>query len=82
MNRIVPSTGERVHRAFTLLPSEIPRPDEWEPPYVPRHASQVGFLRRSWDGSIDHTREFGRWLRTPAAKGILKCSIAYTLGSM
>ena len=31
---------------------------------------------------MHNTKEFAAWLQTPTAKGILKCSLAYTLGSM
>ncbi|KAL2264675.1 hypothetical protein VTJ83DRAFT_7185 [Remersonia thermophila] len=65
---IIPSTGERAHRAFTLRPNTF-------------------FPRGHADGSPAHPlRETASrawaWLRSPVGHGVLKCTLAYTLGSL
>ena len=34
------------------------------------------------DNTVESAKEFWTWLKTPTAKGILKCSLAYLLGSL
>jgi hypothetical protein len=39
-------------------------------------------VKTAVDNAVVKSKEFWEWLRTPIAKGILKCSFAYLLGSM
>lgn len=47
-----------------------------------RTYSQAGTFRTAVDNTVESWWEFWAWLHTPAAKGILKSSLAYLLGSM
>lgn len=46
-----------------------------------RTYSQAGTFRTAIDNTVEASKEFWEWLKTPTAKGILKCSLAYLLGS-
>jgi hypothetical protein len=47
-----------------------------------RTYSQAGTFRTALDNTMDASKELWQFLQTPIAKGILKCSLAYLLGSM
>ncbi|KAK4038442.1 Fusaric acid resistance protein-like-domain-containing protein [Parachaetomium inaequale] len=85
---IIPSTGERLHRTFTLRPSSL---------FSSRQADASAtspmepfFSRQSMSGRVHaathNVREGGarllRWLNTPVGRGVIKCTLAYTLGSL
>ncbi|KAH6631196.1 Fusaric acid resistance protein-like-domain-containing protein [Chaetomium sp. MPI-SDFR-AT-0129] len=86
---IIPSTGERSHRTFTLRPSGLfssRQTDASAPPstmdaFSPRQS--VADRGRTMAHNI---RAAGvrllHWLNTPAGHGIIKCTLAYTLGSL
>jgi hypothetical protein len=86
----LPSTGERVRRQITLRnPANFDGPASTHPrvsggPLLPlrRTYSQAGTFRRAVDNTVEASKEIWQWLKTPTAKGILKCSLAYFLGSM
>ncbi|KAH8589429.1 Fusaric acid resistance protein-like-domain-containing protein [Bisporella sp. PMI_857] len=85
---ILPGTGERVRRQITLR-----NPANFEAPRrqnsndslggaLRRTYSQAGTFRTALDGTKALAKEFWQYAQTPTAKGILKCSLAYLLGSM
>jgi hypothetical protein len=39
-------------------------------------------FRRTWTSCVGSSKAFANWIKTPTGKGILKCSLAYTLGSL
>ena len=41
-----------------------------------RSYSQAGTFRTAMDNTLESAKEFWRYLKTPTAKGILKCSLA------
>lgn len=47
-----------------------------------RTYSQAGTFRTAVDGTVESAKDAWAWLQTPVAKGILKSSLAYLLGSM
>ncbi|OBR07455.1 Ribosomal protein L19 [Colletotrichum higginsianum IMI 349063] len=81
---IVPGTGERSRRQFSLRGSsiEIPQPE------VNGYRSLL--TAESAGESIDVVKHnikatalhFWDWLLSPAGKGVVKCTVAYLLGSM
>ncbi|KAG4440024.1 hypothetical protein IFR05_004474 [Cadophora sp. M221] len=84
---ILPGTGERVRRQITLRnPSNFDGPARTNSgsSILPlrRTYSQAGTFRTAVDNTVEAGWEFWGWLHTPAAKGILKSSLAYLLGSM
>ena len=87
---ILPGTGERVRRQITLRnPANFDGParnysNDSEGPLLPsrRSNSQPGIIERITAFVVNIWEEFWIWLRTPVVKGILKCSLAYLLGSM
>ncbi|AEO55871.1 hypothetical protein MYCTH_2300145 [Thermothelomyces thermophilus ATCC 42464] len=85
---IIPSTGERLHRAFTLRPSGLftsRQADASESsttePFLAR-----GSLSDRLQAAANSARKGGarllRWLDSPAGHGVIKCTLAYTLGSL
>ena len=44
--------------------------------------SPAGTFRTALDNTVEAARDLLEWLKTPTAKGILKCSLAYFLGSL
>ncbi|KAG9234793.1 Fusaric acid resistance protein-like-domain-containing protein [Amylocarpus encephaloides] len=87
---ILPATGERVRRQITLRnPGNFQGPhpqlgDSSNDDYFPlrRTYSRAGTFRTAVENTTASAKEFWRWLQTPTAKGVLKCSLAYLLGSM
>jgi hypothetical protein len=83
---ILPGTGERVRRQITLRnPANFDGPprqfldDEVDPHFPLRRArsySQAGTFRTAMDNTVQSAKEFWAYLKTPTAKGILKCSLA------
>jgi hypothetical protein len=47
-----------------------------------RGYSQAGTFRAAVDNSVQSAKDFWAYLKTPTSKGILKCSLAYLLGSL
>lgn len=85
---IIPATGERSHRTFTLRRANgVDGPDDAE-----NSLESSGMLpsRRSlserWSALLDRTKSgaagFATWLNSPTGHGILKCTLAYTLASL
>jgi hypothetical protein len=58
--------------------------NDWDSSLLPlrRRNTDTGMFQRAVDGSRDAAERWWRWSKTPVAKGILKCSLAYLLGSM
>ncbi|ROT34460.1 ribosomal protein L19 [Sodiomyces alkalinus F11] len=76
---IIPSTGERTRRHLTLRPSNHGRPED---------RRSLSFLH-SEDGYPAFARQIKKlptklwtFLKSPAGRGVLKCSLAYFLGSL
>ncbi|TDZ26806.1 Uncharacterized protein Cob_v000217 [Colletotrichum orbiculare MAFF 240422] len=81
---IVPGTGERSRRQFSLRGSsiEIPSPeiDGYRSLYSAETTSEsIDVVKHNIKTSALH---FWDWLLSPAGKGVLKCTVAYLLGSM
>ncbi|KAK1593356.1 ribosomal protein L19 [Colletotrichum navitas] len=81
---IVAGTGERSRRQFSLRGSSIEIPQPEVNGY--RSLLTAETTRESID-VVKHNikttvRHFWAWLRSPAGKGVLKCTLAYLLGSM
>ncbi|KAH6649715.1 Fusaric acid resistance protein-like-domain-containing protein [Chaetomium tenue] len=85
---IIPSTGERSHRSFTLRPSSLfssRQADASESPEIePRFSRQsISYRAHATAHSVrEGGARFLRWLNTPVGHGIIKCTLAYTLGSL
>ncbi|KAI9048648.1 hypothetical protein LZ554_007479 [Drepanopeziza brunnea f. sp. 'monogermtubi'] len=88
---ILPSTGERVRRQITLRnPLNFDAParssSSSEDSILPLRRisafSQAGTFRTALDSTTEAWWDLWEWLQTPLAKGILKASLAYFLGSM
>ncbi|KAG0652079.1 hypothetical protein D0Z07_1078 [Hyphodiscus hymeniophilus] len=84
---ILPGTGERVRRQITLRnPASFDgssRQDGVDPLLPLRRArgySQAGTFRTAIDNTVDSAKSswkhLGEYLKTPTAKGIMKCSLA------
>ncbi|KAF2083558.1 hypothetical protein K490DRAFT_76468 [Saccharata proteae CBS 121410] len=83
---ILPRTGERVRRAFTLRgPSndaEEEDPDDSTPLLGSPSGTHRGRLASIWDGTKDKGRSAYAFATSKTGQGMLKCSLAYLLGSM
>ncbi|RDL37545.1 Uncharacterized protein BP5553_04978 [Venustampulla echinocandica] len=87
---ILPATGERVRRQITLRNPANFRPnssDDSNDPNQPllrfrRPYSRASTFHTAVEKSLAVLNEFWQWLKTDTAKAILKCSLAYLLGSM
>jgi len=80
---IIPTTGERSRRQFTLRHSRE-QSDEPEENLLPFFSRQSVSERLS---ALGHNAKAGsvrlsRWLNSPTGRGILKCTLAYTLASL
>lgn len=42
----------------------------------------TNIFERSWTYCAESSKELAQWIKSPTGKGILKCSLAYTLGSL
>ncbi|KAM0287504.1 hypothetical protein ACHAQH_000458 [Verticillium albo-atrum] len=82
---IIPGTGERSHRQFTLRNPSLDneRPEDPEG-YRSLLLSESPSERVQTVGHNVKTSVLKFWdfLRSPAGKGVLKCTLAYLLGSM
>ncbi|KAL2159112.1 hypothetical protein VTH06DRAFT_2871 [Thermothelomyces fergusii] len=85
---IIPSTGERLRRAFTLRPSGLFASRQADPS-EPSNAEPILLgdslsdrLRAVARNSRDRGVRLLRWLDSPAGHGVIKCTLAYTLGSL
>ncbi|KAL2196557.1 Fusaric acid resistance protein-like-domain-containing protein [Corynascus similis CBS 632.67] len=85
---IIPSTGERSHRTFTLRPSGVfssRQADTFESSTMEPFFSCESMSDRV-RAAAHNAREGGvrllRWLDSPVGHGIIKCTLAYTLGSL
>ncbi|KAL2262413.1 hypothetical protein VTK26DRAFT_1407 [Humicola hyalothermophila] len=81
---IIPSTGERVRRAFTLRTSSLDSQADGSGTSSPfsSHQPMMDRLR-----AVAHIAGAAGsralcWLDSPVGHGVLKCTIAYTLGSL
>ncbi|KAK3685044.1 Fusaric acid resistance protein-like-domain-containing protein [Podospora appendiculata] len=82
---IVPATGERSRRNFTLrslLPSQRDGPGDT---HSARAFSSESLAERAHDAS-HKVKDAGRrvlgWLNSPMGRGVLKCTLAYTIASL
>ncbi|KAH8911987.1 hypothetical protein BR93DRAFT_933081 [Coniochaeta sp. PMI_546] len=85
---IIPATGERSHRTFTLRRANgVDGPDDANNSLensglLPTRQS----LSERWSALLDSTKSgaagFATWLNSPTGHGILKCTLAYTLASL
>ncbi|OIW31540.1 hypothetical protein CONLIGDRAFT_227701 [Coniochaeta ligniaria NRRL 30616] len=85
---IIPATGERSHRTFTLRRANgVDGPDDANnslenSAMLPSRQS----LSERWSALLDRTKSgaagFATWLNSPQGHGILKCTLAYTLASL
>ncbi|KAL2148373.1 hypothetical protein VTH82DRAFT_2293 [Thermothelomyces myriococcoides] len=85
---IIPSTGQRLRMAFTLRPSGLftsRQTDPSEPsatdPLLAR-GSLSGRVRAAAHSTRNGITRLLRWLDSPAGHGVIKCTLAYTLGSL
>ena len=85
---IIPSTGERSHRSFTLRPSSLfssRQADASESPEIDSRFPRQSISDRA-HAAAHNVREGGarflHWLNSPVGHGIIKCTLAYTLGSL
>ncbi|RFU36167.1 hypothetical protein B7463_g195, partial [Scytalidium lignicola] len=87
---ILPTTGERVRRQITLRSPassdtsiQIRASDSAENlSHQPSNLSRGGTFRIAIDNTIDISKKFWESTKTPVARAIIKCSIAYTIGSL
>ncbi|KAL2130467.1 hypothetical protein VTI74DRAFT_6353 [Chaetomium olivicolor] len=84
---IIPSTGERVHRSFTLRPTNIfARQTSASGMLITTSPSSRQFVKDRWRAAAQNVRDLGvrafRWVDSPVGHGVLKCTLAYTLGSL
>ncbi|CAD6444534.1 6400fd72-2887-4d17-b4c0-db2a38c545ae [Sclerotinia trifoliorum] len=86
---VLPSTGERVRRQITLRsPSGFDGParqytyDEGLGLGLNLRREDTNIFQKSWTYCAESSTEFSKWIQSPVGKGILKCSLAYTLGSL
>ncbi|KAB5572665.1 Fusaric acid resistance protein-like-domain-containing protein [Coniochaeta sp. 2T2.1] len=89
---IIPTTGERSHRTFTLRRGNgsLDGPNDANNSSNGLGSSGVLPSRQSlserWSNLLDNTksgtRRFAMWLNSPMGRGILKCTLAYTLASL
>ncbi|KAK4122467.1 hypothetical protein N657DRAFT_621952 [Parathielavia appendiculata] len=85
---IIPSTGERSHRTFTLRPSSF-LPSSQSDAFA--NSALAPFFSRQSMSDRAHAAAHNvheaairvlRWLDSPVGHGVLKCTLAYTLGSL
>ncbi|EEY14224.1 conserved hypothetical protein [Verticillium alfalfae VaMs.102] len=82
---IIPGTGERSHRQFTLRNPSLDNDRSDDPDgYRSLLLSETNSERAHTIGHNVKTSflKFWDFLRSPAGKGVLKCTLAYLLGSM
>lgn len=87
---IIPGTGERVRRQITLRdPASFERVGsqhihDGDDLFIPSGSSSSlrNTLRRARKSVVKFSEDTWDYLKTPTAKAILKCSLAYLLGSM
>ncbi|KAK4236730.1 Fusaric acid resistance protein-like-domain-containing protein [Achaetomium macrosporum] len=85
---IIPSTGERSHRTLTLHASSWLRRSAADGSDAPTMAplSPRQSMSDRLHAAAHNIREGGvrvfRWLDSPLGHGVLKCTLAYTLGSL
>jgi hypothetical protein len=87
---ILPATGERIRRQITLRNPENfdgsgrQNGQDGEAFITPRGQtySQAGTFGAAVDKTVESVKQLRGRLQTPTAKAILKCSLAYLLGSM
>ncbi|OGM42656.1 hypothetical protein ABOM_008427 [Aspergillus bombycis] len=65
-----------------LLPIPSPRDDEREPFLDDLHPSQPGFVAKVIEHLTDRWRQTRQFLASEEGIGVLKCSLAYLLGSL
>lgn len=87
---IIPGTGERVRRQITLRTTASfggagsPHLHDVEDVFSPGHGSNSlgDTLRTARSSVVKVSKDTWAYLKTPTVKAILKCSLAYLLGSM
>ncbi|KAI1003640.1 hypothetical protein K3495_g4570 [Podosphaera aphanis] len=85
---ILPATGERVHRQITLNEPSSPTDTSSDYSFVTGAPFQRNFslqpgIFQSIRYSLQHQLfALYRWIRSPSGKGVLKCSLAYLIGSL
>lgn len=81
---IVPGTGERTRRQFTLrLPAyDGPVADDDAAPSLTENATARARLKAALHHVQARAYLFGAWLASPKGRGTLKCSVAYLIASL
>ncbi|KAI0142263.1 ribosomal protein L19 [Xylariaceae sp. FL1272] len=81
---IVPSTGERTRRQFTLRHPNIDRPndDDRIHPLDEGGYSVRDGARNVWHNFLVSLRRMWAWSQSPTGRGTIKCSIAYLIASL
>ncbi|KAM7217807.1 Fusaric acid resistance protein-like domain containing protein [Rhypophila decipiens] len=87
---IIPATGERVRRNFTLrayLPSAAfgardRQSDDLDDASTLAASSRESRLYATKQKIVAAVLSFGAWLNSPVGRGVLKCTLAYTLASL
>ncbi|KZF20086.1 hypothetical protein L228DRAFT_256962 [Xylona heveae TC161] len=83
---ILPQTGERVRRSFTLrIPRHVANEDGATTPLLRRRRStgeRCGAARAAWKSVKAGIRLFTGVVMSKTSQSVLKCSFAYLLGSM
>ncbi|KAK0615840.1 Fusaric acid resistance protein-like-domain-containing protein [Bombardia bombarda] len=79
---IVPSTGERSRRNFTLRAHQIDGPND--PAIVPvfTRQSMPQRARAAAHNVKTASQRFVKWLNSPMGRGVIKCTLAYTIASL
>ncbi|KAF1985788.1 hypothetical protein K402DRAFT_333628 [Aulographum hederae CBS 113979] len=84
---ILPRTGERVKRAFTLRNRSSASEDDFRTPLLRRRSTQRTISHLSTRARVkkyakDKLIETWNFAKSRTGQGIIKCSIAYVLGSL
>lgn len=80
---IVPSTGERTRRQFTLRPDyDGPADNDDAVPSLTETSTAGAKLKAVLHNVKARAYLFGAWLASPKGRGTLKCSVAYLIASM
>ncbi|KAI1327318.1 ribosomal protein L19 [Xylariaceae sp. FL0255] len=82
---IIPSTGERTRRQFTLRgqPPDFDSPNDDDPirPFA-EGRTLAAKIRNIWHNFLVVLRRIWNWTQSPKGRGTIKCSIAYLLASL
>lgn len=81
---IVPGTGERTRRQFTLRYPDYDGPADNDDalPSLAENPTAIARLKAILHNGKTRACLFGAWLASPKGRGTLKCSVAYLIASM